>query len=343
MAEQRATAAGGLPVVAEPGGPVLHEVSGVRDRPSLRSWLTEHRTAVRETLLVHGHLLLRGLPIEEQADFALARDVLTERRAAHAREETTPRSDLGDGIFSATDLPRQHTIGLHQEDSYSLLAPGLLLFACLVPADTGGATTLGDVRTVLDAVPAELMDRLRGQGWQITRTFSEHVGIGWQQAFGTTDRESVERFCAENLIGCEWLADGRLRTTGLRSATLHHPVTGAECWFNHIAVFNEHTYEPELREVLLDAGGADALPQNTFHGDGTPFDPEEIALLNRAFDAALIRVDWRPGDLLLVDNLLNAHGREPFGGHRRVLVALGDSFDVRDRRPTGPVGPRGLT
>jgi len=37
-----------------------------------------------------------------------------------------------------------------------------------------------------------------------------------------------------------------------------------------------------------------------------------------------VDVDWRTGDVLLVDNVLLAHGRRPFTGDRRVLVAMSD-------------------
>lgn len=33
---------------------------------------------------------------------------------------------------------------------------------------------------------------------------------------------------------------------------------------------------------------------------------------------------WRAGDLMLIDNVLVAHGRRPFEGARRVLVAMSD-------------------
>ena len=34
--------------------------------------------------------------------------------------------------------------------------------------------------------------------------------------------------------------------------------------------------------------------------------------------------DVKAGDLLLIDNVLTAHGRRPYTGDRRVLVAMSD-------------------
>lgn len=343
MADPARLAGASIPIELTPGEPAQVAVRGVADRLSLRAWLTEHREAVRAAVRDHGHLLVRGLPLDDKPDFALARDLLVDRPATHAREETTARSAYGDGLFSATDLPPPQEIGLHQEDSYSVVVPGLLLFCCFTAAASGGATTVCDVRSVVEAVPGALLDRLRRCGWLVVRNFSEHFGVSWQDAFGSTERAAVERHCSENLIGWEWLPGNGLRTTALRSATLRHPATGAETWFNHIAVFSEHSYDAELRSLLLAACGRDGLPQNTYHGDGSPFSEADITTLNQAYLRAKRRVGWRPGDLLIIDNLLCAHGREPYAGERQVLVAMGDSLDVRDCRPSGPIGPGPLT
>jgi hypothetical protein len=37
-----------------------------------------------------------------------------------------------------------------------------------------------------------------------------------------------------------------------------------------------------------------------------------------------VDVQWRSGDLTLIDNTLVGHGRRPFTGKRRVLVAMSD-------------------
>jgi hypothetical protein len=37
---------------------------------------------------------------------------------------------------------------------------------------------------------------------------------------------------------------------------------------------------------------------------------------------------------MLIDNLLSAHGREPFRGDRQVMVAMGEPVSLADCRPT---------
>jgi alpha-ketoglutarate-dependent taurine dioxygenase len=33
--------------------------------------------------------------------------------------------------------------------------------------------------------------------------------------------------------------------------------------------------------------------------------------------------DWQKGDVLLCDNYLVMHGRQPYSGHRQIVVAMG--------------------
>jgi alpha-ketoglutarate-dependent taurine dioxygenase len=35
-------------------------------------------------------------------------------------------------------------------------------------------------------------------------------------------------------------------------------------------------------------------------------------------------VQWSKGDVLMLDNITVAHGRQPFTGSRRILVAMAD-------------------
>jgi hypothetical protein len=89
-----------------------------------------------------------------------------------------------------------------------------------------------------------------------------------------------------------------------------------------------------VREYLVDVYGADALPFNTRFGNGDPVDAGIVTTINEAYDRHVRREPWRSGDLLLVDNIRTAHGREPFEGPREVLAGLGDPVRLSDLAPT---------
>ena len=192
---------------------------------------------------------------------------------------------------------------MHHELSYRLEFPGLMLFACLRAADSGGATAVSDSPTVLGALPADLVQRFEREGWMLVRNYNEDFGASVEQAFGTADRGEVERYCRANATEFEWQPDGTLRTWQRRSAVVRHPVTGQRCWFNQIAFLNERTIDPEVREYLVDLYGEDGLPFTTRFGNGDPVGEDIVELLNETYEAHTMREPWQSGDLLLVDNV----------------------------------------
>lgn len=321
-----------------PGAPPVLTVPGARTLDEGLCWLDSERVGVLGELERSGSLLVRGLPVTDTGDFARVRDLLLPTPAAY-KEKATPRTDYGHGMFSSTDLPAVQPIALHNENSYTLDFPGTLLFCCVTVPATGGATTVGDMRTVLDLVPAGLRARFEEHGWLLVRNYSALAGLPWQTSFGTDSREEVEAYCRQNLIGCTWLDDGALRTTQRRSAVVTHPRTGESVWFNHVAFWNRWSLDEDVRDVLLDACGEDGLPFDTLLGDGTPLTREEVDSLNDAYRSATRREAYRQGDLLLVDNILNAHGREAYTGDRSVLVAMGDPVALDTCAPTVAPSP----
>ena len=81
---------------------------------------------------------------------------------------------------------------------------------------------------------------------------------------------------------------------------------------------------PELREYLVDVYGADRLPFNTAFGNGGPIGADVVQVINEVYEAHTVREPWQAGDLLVVDNIRAAHGREAFEGPREVVVALAE-------------------
>jgi hypothetical protein len=158
--------------------------------------------------------------------------------------------------------------------------------------------------------------------------------MDWRTAFGTSDPAAVEAYCVAHAIAYEWCGDGHLRTTQRRSAIIRHPRTGDEVWFNHVAFWNEWSLDEEVRDVLVDEFGRENLPYNTSFGDGQPLTAQTVVILNDAYEQATLRRPWVSGDLMIVDNILAAHGREAFSGARTILVAMGDPVELAHCQPT---------
>lgn len=323
----------GISPIREAGKPVVVRTPAGADLETAVAWLNAHRSAIQAELHRSGAVLLRGLPVSDAASFAAARDALIQRRAGY-KEKATPRTDFGEGVFSSTDLPAVQPIRLHNENSYTLDFPGVLLFGCVTAPEEGGATTVGDMREALSLLPPELVERFARAGWLLVRNYSELAGLPWYKTFATEDKAVAEAYCEENTVGYEWVdEDDSMITRQRRSAIVTHPVTGEQSWFNHFAFWNSRTLDPDIREVLLETYGEDGLPFNTYLGDGTALTDAEVDAINAVYDRVTVRETWQQGDLMIVDNILCAHGREAYKGDRKILVAMGDPVALADCAP----------
>src|SRR6266487_1965323 len=308
-----------LNVDVRPGKVPMLRVDATDDAPR---WVAEHHDALRAAVVEHGALLVRGLRLRDVAEievvFRRLGTLMIEREAFAARRR------YSDGLYSASKWPANQHMCMHHELSYAVELPSLMLFACLVAPRSGGATQVADSPSVLHALPVELVERFERVGWLLIRNYNEDIGASIAEAFGADDRRAVETYCRANAIQFEWQPNGGLRTWQRRSAVVRHPRTGQRCWFNQIAFLNEWTMDSDLHEYLVDIYGEDGLPFNTRFGNGNPIGPDVIQVIDEVYEKNTACEPWQSGDLLLVDNVRTAHGREHFEGPREVVVSLAD-------------------
>ena len=92
-----------------------------------------------------------------------------------------------------------------------------------------------------------------------------------------------------------------------------------------ISVHRKEVYDAIRRENREAAQvKPEDLPNNTYDGDGSPMEPEVLDALRAAYCAETVAFPWQEGDILMLDNMLAAHGRAPFTGPRRILVAMAE-------------------
>jgi hypothetical protein len=236
----------------------------------------------------------------------------------------SPRVALGRGVYTSTEYPEHYTLSLHNEMSYTYRWPALLFFHCALAPARGGETPVADSRRLLNSIDAEVVERFRRAGVRYERNLAGDASsvYSWQAAFETDDRRIVEDYCRRGGVSFSWKEDGGLRLVEVRPATAAHPETREEVWFNQADGFHPSGMDGETYRALVAALGEDNLRLNARFGDGTPIDAPTLECVRAAARAEMSLVPWQAGDILVLDNMLAAHGRMPFAGPRRILLAM---------------------
>lgn len=293
---------------------------------TLCEWAAENARTVEETLLRHGAILFKRTSVATPGQLQEFVRV-TSTEIPDFKEESSPRSSLGGHVYTSTDYPNKYPIQFHSEYSYAARWPMKLYFCCFQPAASGGETPIADTRRVLSNLRPATRDLFEKKGVLYLRNYRPNVGVSWQRAFSTDDRNHVEKICADAKIECEWRNGGVLRTRQFGAAVLAHPVTKESVWFNHAFFFNVHAMEPlgARNLLLLKYPLDDPLSTNTFFGDNSRIDPEIIEEIGLSYQRASAGNRWERGDILLIDNMLSSHSRSPFQGKRSIAVVMADS------------------
>ncbi len=319
----------------DPDNSFVYVVEPAMNDVDLTTWANINKRLVESKLYQHGAVLFRGFDVNSTSQFEAFVGAVSDETMEY-RERSSPRSQVGDKIYTSTDYPPDQKIFPHNEHSYSLTFPLKLFFYCALPAQEGGETPLADTRKVLNSISDDIKDRFAAKKWMYVRNFGDGFGLSWRTVYQTGDKSVVERYCIEKGIEFEWKDGDRLRTRQVRKAMVRHPHTGELTWFNHITFFHISTLEPDLREAIMADFNEEDFPNNTYYGDGSPIETEVLDELRAAYVRHLTSFTWRKGDIVLIDNMLTSHARSSYKGDRRILFAMSEPYTRTARVPHDP-------
>jgi len=305
-----------LPLVFEPA------VDGL----SLTEWAKANRDLIDQKLLQSGAILFRGFNLRTVEAFEELMKLLTGELLEYSYR-STPRTQVSGRIYTSTEYPAHQSIPLHNEMSYTRQWPMRLGFFCVTPADEGGETPIADSRRVFDKIEPAIRERFSREQVSYVRNYGDALDLPWQDVFQTNERAKAEEFCRQAGIEFAWKGNDELRTTQICQAVARHPVTGEMVWFNQAHLFHVSSLKSEIRDSLL-ASSADEPPRNAYYGDGSAIADNDLDQIRAAYEGATVIFPWQKADVLIVDNMLVAHGRKPYRGARQIVVGMGQPYGL---------------
>jgi alpha-ketoglutarate-dependent taurine dioxygenase len=287
--------------------------------------------------------LFRGLPIQSAEDFS---------KFAHAFGYSpheiigivVDRPLLAPNVAPANEAPKEVLIYNHNESPQVPHAPEYIFFYCHRAPQEGGETPISSSLELFARAQQEIpdfIDQLARKGIQSKVTYrvdKQHAGGSTlKQAFGkdiddgddaATRKQKIEaqikRYNRGQHTTWEWQDnDQTLILTHHLPAIRTHPHTNLPTLFTGLAAY----YRTALAPSLTPSASARKNVTQQLFGDGTPIPDHYLSKLAEITDDIRVLHKWQEGDVLVYDNVIAQHGRQPWGGEQGDRVVLASLWD----------------
>ncbi|WP_394750400.1 TauD/TfdA family dioxygenase [Spongiimicrobium salis] len=290
------------------------------------SFYRKNKELIENNLMVHGAIKFRGVAIDSIDSFQEITHSISTKFLSYI-DGNSPRTKLTGSVYTSTEYDASQKITMHNELSYSKKWPGKIFFSCITPAQMGGETLLADSRTILQKMDKEIVSEIGRKGVTYVRNLHGGTGMGpsWMDTFETNDKQELENYCTSYDIDFSWKENDLLHVKQSSKGILQHRTTNESVWFNQIDQFHPLHLGDELYEtMLLMYESPENFPMYVTYGDGTIIPSEVIQKILETIEIVTVAPQWDRNELLMVDNELIAHGRNPFKGDRKVVVAMSE-------------------
>ncbi|KAL5428513.1 hypothetical protein PMIN04_000658 [Paraphaeosphaeria minitans] len=292
-------------------------------------------------LAQHGTLLFRGLPIQSADDFS---------KFAHAFGYSpheiigivVDRPLLAPNVAPANEAPKEVLIYNHNESPQVPHAPEYIFFYCHSAPEKGGETPISSSLELLQRAKEEIpqfVSDLAEKGILSKVTYKaeqQYAGNSTlKQAFGkdivdgddaaTRKRkveEQIRRYGRGEHTTWKWVDDDQtLILTHRLPALRTHPRTNLPTLFTGLAAY----YKSFIDEASPNSRRRNITQQ--LYGDGTPIPDEYLKKLADITEEIRVLHKWQQGDVLVYDNVISQHGRQPWEGKQGDRVILASLWD----------------
>lgn len=292
-------------------------------KEDLFAYIRSNRDFIMSKIYELGALLLRNFEIRSADDFLEVVKLINPSLQNYIGGDS-PREKIIDNVYSSTTYPKDATISMHHEKSYSKSYPKFLYFFCFTPPVIGGETPILDSRKLYNLLDRKLIDKFQSKKLKYVMNLHNGYGIGksWQEVFEVTDKKSLEEVLNNLSIKYRWKLNGLLRVEEIIDPIIEHPVTHEKVFFSQAHQWHPSDLDPKVLSSLTSIISPDDFYHNCYYGDDSEIDLEDLNYVRELINQGKVFFKWQRGDVLILDNIISMHGRSPFDGERKILVAM---------------------
>ena len=204
-----------------------------------------------------GAVLFRNFEIKTPEDFEKVALSLFPKTLATEYPGGAPRKKLIERVWTSTSFSSYLPIPAHTELSYiPSIQPSYIFFYCRKSPEWGGQTPIIDMRSVLEDLPASLIDKCRQKAMVYSMLSMEksqrfldirlfqwpwfRKSKTWDEVFSSDKPDIVEKKCLATNKQIKWLnAPGKdLIVETKAKSIIQHPITGEEIWAGFLPLFH---------------------------------------------------------------------------------------------------------
>tara|TARA_B100000963_G_scaffold60448_1_gene48336 strand:+ start:7163 stop:8089 length:927 start_codon:yes stop_codon:yes gene_type:complete len=275
----------------------------------------------KKLLNVKGAILFRGFKIENINEFnSIVKSV--HKKILNYEEASTPRSKVKGKVYTSTEISPKVEIPIHNEMSYASKFPNNLWFYSSVVAKKGGQTTIANSKKIYDQIDTKIKREFEKKKIMYVRKYGYGLDLSIERTFNTKNKKKISNYCKKNKIKFKWESANKLITWKINNFSYYNKDIKSKIWFNQAHLFHNSNYDKKTRFLFNKIYGKGNFPRDTKFGNGKEIPILYLKKIRKVLEKNSINVNWKPSDILVLNNLMISHGRRRYAGNRKVFVLM---------------------
>jgi len=297
---------------------------GFSSKIKLEEFILNNKDFIYKKIYEIGAILFRGFNLKDAKDFEDIVKRIDQTKFKKYVGGDSPRYKVSDNIYTSTSYPPESTISMHHEKSYSNIYPKFIYFFCDIPPSFGGETPIADSRKIYNLLNKNIIDKFAAKKIKYIMNLHNGIGFGksWKEVFEVESKIELENLLDKLCITYSWKSNELLCVEEIVDPIIKHPITSEFVFFSQADQWHPSNLDDEILSIMRQIREEKDFYHNCTYRDNSEINLDDLNIIRQLVNKQRVIFQWQKGDLLMLDNIISMHGRLPFEGERRILVAM---------------------